>query len=139
MKYMNLNVSALKEAEFMLDSLYAAVGAEKRRFMLDYKGRDGVSRHHEAVSYLPAGGMTDSQIVDAIKENLAQQGYDAKCIVEMSSGAFRCMYITPDCIEETIREMGVTPPADMEAHARIAFGGRFPVNWNELCAYWAKR
>ncbi|WP_346704525.1 hypothetical protein [uncultured Agathobaculum sp.] len=107
-----------------------------RRFVIDYKTMDGRDKNTDIVACCPRQ-MNDEQVVEKLKERLLEWG-KVSSIFEQGADGMRCLYVIPGYLEESISEIGLHVPGDMENAVRTTFGSHLPVNWDELVRHWRR-
>lgn len=139
MNRINVKPENLQRAELLFDTMYSIADspiAKKRHLLLDYKDSTGTDWHSETVAYHNMD-MSEMDFLKNLKESTAQQGYKLTSAIELLPNRMRCLYLAPGCLEESMREMGLSIPIDMKANAMKSLKHTgLPINWDELCEYW---
>ena len=83
-----------------------------RRLQIDYKVNNRQNRHTDTVT-LASPGVTDAALVRSVREHIEAVGGRLSAVWETrENGLPRCLYVIPGFLEESVREMGLSVPAD---------------------------
>ena len=126
-------MSNISDVERAIDTVCAPLGEyapKKRRFLVDYKDRNGDDFHEDLIGWHPLG-MTDQSIVELVRSDLKQRGYELTGVMEFcEDGSQNTLYLSPVVLREIMIQYGLTIPEDFRGC--LEGKGIRPVNLEEL-------